>query len=101
MVLKDDTDKCLQCTIVGDSLVGKSTLVQKFSREGREENLDYEHTVFDNAAGTLHFKLVDEVKVHSLYDIIIFISSVCFFLVVYCPILQGKLIRELNLILFK
>ena len=59
MVLKDEADKCLQCTIVGDSLVGKSTLVQKFSRE---ETSEYEHTIFDNAAGTLHFKLIAEVK---------------------------------------
>ena len=66
MVVRYDTDKCLQCTIVGDSLVGKSTLVQKFSREKRKENVEYEHTIFENAAGMLNFQLVAEVKVHSL-----------------------------------
>ena len=59
MVVREDSEKCLQCTIIGDSLVGKSTLVQKFSHE---ETLEYEHTIFDNAAGMLSVYLITRIK---------------------------------------
>ena len=75
MVLKDEIDKCLQCTIVGDSLVGKSTLVQKFSREGREKKLEYEHTIFENAAGMLPIKHIYKENIPPIYHINLFNSD--------------------------
>lgn len=49
MVKTERNNKIVKCSIVGDGLVGKTTLVRKFANQKTSEN--YVATVFDNFAG--------------------------------------------------
>ncbi|XP_045187609.1 cdc42 homolog [Mercenaria mercenaria] len=49
MIVKINKSKIVQCSVVGDGLVGKTSLVKKFVHNKHTEN--YVATVFDNFAG--------------------------------------------------
>lgn len=49
MIVKINKSKIVNCSVVGDGLVGKTSLVKKFAHNKHSEN--YVATVFDNFAG--------------------------------------------------
>lgn len=49
MMVKTETNKIVRCSVVGDGLVGKTTLARKFAQHKVSES--YVATVFDNFAG--------------------------------------------------
>lgn len=49
MIVKINKSKVVNCSVVGDGLVGKTSLVKKFVQNKHTEN--YVATVFDNFAG--------------------------------------------------
>ena len=51
MVKTERNNKIVKCSLVGDGLVGKTSLVRKFANHKMNEN--YVATVFDNFAGML------------------------------------------------
>ena len=63
MIVKLNQNKIVQCSVVGDGLVGKTSLVKKFVQNKNTE--DYVATVFDNFAGNFLY-----IHVYKLNNII-------------------------------
>ncbi|KAH3853823.1 rho-related GTP-binding protein RhoQ-like [Dreissena polymorpha] len=51
MVASGEVSRVVSCTMVGDGLVGKTSIVRKFARQSSTEQ--YVATVFDNFAGSV------------------------------------------------
>ncbi|KAL4238909.1 hypothetical protein ACF0H5_003616 [Mactra antiquata] len=64
MMLKTATENIVRCSIVGDGLVGKTSLVKKFVLNTYSES--YDATVFDNFAG--HVAVSDKKYTVSVFD---------------------------------
>lgn len=76
MMVKTETNKIVRCSVVGDGLVGKTTLARKFAQHKVSES--YVATVFDNFAGVYFYSFLSKV-ISLLHTLIIIVTAFSFF----------------------